>query len=125
MDRTLMKHVGILTASQFAVNAGFGVIIPIMPALSVELGLSATAVGFLIASPSITRLLLNMPAGQWADTLGRKPLMVGGTLLTAAGGIATGFATSLATLLPMRLLGESISVCPQPGPSSFALSALN
>eukprot|EP00927_Polykrikos_kofoidii_P045491 TRINITY_DN39507_c0_g1_i1.p1 TRINITY_DN39507_c0_g1~~TRINITY_DN39507_c0_g1_i1.p1 ORF type:complete len:497 (-),score=52.00 TRINITY_DN39507_c0_g1_i1:76-1566(-) len=119
MDHTLMKHVGVLTGSQFVVNMGIAVIIPILPALALQLGLSTAAVGFVVTCPSITRLLMNMPAGQLADRFGRKPLMVGGTLLSAIGGIGTGLASSFVTLVSFRLLVGCGSAASHAGATAY------
>ena len=39
---------------------------------------------------AVARVVLNLPLGRLADTVGRKPLMRYGTLVTAAGSIGTG-----------------------------------
>ena len=106
MDRTLMKHVAILTGSQLMLNMGFSQVVPVLPLFAQQMGghLGATGVGLIIAAPSITRLLFNIPLGRLCDKVGRKPLMWAGTGCTAIGTIATGFATSIETMLPWRLL---------------------
>lgn len=50
------------------------------------------------------RVLLNLPLGRRSDSHGRKPLMVAGTVITAAGAVATGLAGSLPAILAGRLL---------------------
>ena len=58
----------------------------------------------IIAAPSAARLLCNIPLGRLCDKVGRKPLMWTGTGCTAIGTIATGFSTSIESMLPWRLL---------------------
>ena len=87
-------------------NLGMGFMVPVLPLFAREMGghLGATGVGLIIAAPSITRLLCNLPFGMLADKIGRKPLMWVGTGLTAVGNIATGFVGSLGSMLCWRLL---------------------
>jgi MFS family permease len=105
--------VGILSASQFAGNLGFGCVIPVLPLFASEIGLGASGVGLIVSAPALTRLLFNFPFGRAADRVGRKPLMVGGQLVTAAASVATAFSASLAPLFASRLLlgvGSSASM---------------
>mmetsp|Transcript_2640 Transcript_2640/g.5825 ORF Transcript_2640/g.5825 Transcript_2640/m.5825 type:complete len:403 (-) Transcript_2640:205-1413(-) len=87
--------------------------VPVMPMLAAQMGshLGATGIGMVISAPSIAMLLLNVPAGRLCDTIGRKPLMYGGTLMSALGTFLTAFAGSISTLIPCRLLvGAGICV---------------
>ena len=119
LPKTLVRDVGILTGSQFIITAGFGIIIPVLPMLSNMFGLGATGIGALVAAPSAVRVLLNMPMGQLADRIGRKPLMVAGTIASAVGGIGTGLASTLMTLLPMRALVGAGSASSMAGSSAY------
>lgn len=101
------RHVGILVSAQLMLNLGISQIVPVLPYYATEAGgLSAAGLGTVLAMPSASRLLVNMPLGRLADTIGRKPLMVGGTVLTAVGILGTGFAMphGLLALIPFRLL---------------------
>jgi len=87
-------------------NIGFSQMVPVMPLFVAELGghLGATGVGMVIAAPSAAMLFLNVPLGRVCDTLGRKPLMYCGTAMTAAGMLATAYATNVPVLTMCRLL---------------------
>lgn len=98
------KKVTVLTGSQFIVNSGFGFIIPILPVFAKELGMGASGVGLILSLPSITRIISNKWLGEVADTWGRKPPMVAGTILMSISAAGTGLATSFATVAPFRLL---------------------
>lgn len=102
----VLPLVAILTGSQVVLNLGMGFMVPVLPLFAREMGghLGATGVGLIIAAPSITRLVCNLPFGMLADKIGRKPLMWVGTGLTAVGTMATGFVTSLGSMLWWRLL---------------------
>ena len=95
LDSTTLRHIGVLTASQFVVNAGFAAVVPVLPLFAAQLGLGATGVGAILALPSASRLALNLHCGAAADRVGRKPLMVLGAVLTAASQFGTAFGLLL------------------------------
>jgi MFS family permease len=94
----------ILTTAGAVLNLSFGVVLPAFPTLSADLGLGASGVSLLLALPSATRLLFNIPMGRHADRSGRVPLMVLGECLAGIGVAGTGLATSLPLILCARLL---------------------
>ena len=104
LPKGMTKTVAILTGSQFINNLGFGCVIPVLPLFASDMGLGASGVGMILSTSALARIVLNMPFGRLADKIGRKPLMVGGQLLTAGASIGTGFATSLPALLACRLM---------------------
>ena len=104
LDPTTLRHIGVLTASQFVVNAGFAAVVPVLPLFAAQLGLGATGVGAILALPSASRLALNLHCGAAADRVGRKPLMVLGAVLTAASQFGTAAATTLWAIVPCRFL---------------------
>ncbi|CAJ1328896.1 unnamed protein product [Effrenium voratum] len=98
------KDFNTLLLAQFPVFVAVGALIPVLPLYGQEFGLSQSSVGLLVSSPSLAKLLLNVPFGQLADSIGRRMLMVGGMVLCAVGDIGTGLATSLPFLILARLL---------------------
>jgi MFS family permease len=98
------RDVGILTTSQFVNNLGFGCVIPVLPIFATDMGLGPSGVGLILSTSAVSRLVLNIPFGRMADTVGRRPLMVGGQLLTAVASFGTAAAGTLPTLLACRLL---------------------
>ena len=119
LPRGMVRSVAILTSSQFVITAGFGIIIPVLPMFAAQLDLGAAGVGAIIAAPSAMRVLLNMPMGRMADRIGRKPLMVAGTIASGIGGFGTGFAGGLASLLPFRALVGAGSAASMAGSSAY------
>jgi len=87
----MMQQLGIVTCGSFLTSMGYGVMVPILPSLSAELGMGATGVGILLSAPSATRLLLNLPAGAMADAGRRRACMVGGTAICAVGAFGTAY----------------------------------
>ena len=100
----MTRLVAILTGSQFMNNLGFGCVIPVLPLFAADMGLGASGVGMILSTSALARVALNIPMGRAADKIGRKPLMVGGQVLTAAASIATGLCASLPALLACRLM---------------------
>ncbi|PID62157.1 MAG: tetracycline resistance MFS efflux pump [Ignavibacteriae bacterium] len=84
---------------------GFGLLIPILPTFaSKELGISDVNIGIIIASFSFMQFLFNPIIGSYSDKIGRKPIIMGTLLITAASYIIFSFATSFWILLFSRML---------------------
>ena len=79
-------------------------IITVLPLFAQSIGFGAAGIGLIIALPQLTKLALNLPIGHLVDVYGRKPCLVWGSLIDAAGQLATGLSTALAPLVPARLL---------------------
>jgi len=100
-----------LLLAQFPLFLGVGALIPVLPLYGKEFGLSQSSIGLLVSSPSVAKLLLNVPMGRLADTLGRRPLMVIGMLVLALGDIGTGLAVALPALIAGRFVtGAGLSI---------------
>lgn len=84
-----------LCASTGCMMLGHGVATPIVPMLSSSLGASASAVGLALSAFGASRLALNIPIGLAADRFGRKPVLVGGAVVSAIGMAGSGLATDM------------------------------
>ena len=120
-DVALRRDVGILVGSQMMLNIGVAQVVPVFPLLATEMGLGAAGTGLLISAPAFARLAVNLPLGRLADTVGRKPLMRWGTLITAAGQFGTGLVmtSGLPAVLGMRLLIGAGSASSMSGSSAM------
>lgn len=120
-DVALRRDVGILVGSQMMLNVGVAQVVPVFPLLATEMGLGAAGTGLLISAPAFARLAVNLPLGRLADTVGRKPLMRWGTLITAAGQFGTGLVmtSGLPAVLGMRLLIGAGSASSMSGSSAM------
>jgi DHA1 family multidrug resistance protein-like MFS transporter len=102
--RQLMTNVGFLTISLVTFVQFFnrtGAIFAVVPLMAVErLGLDAATIGFALTAASLCNIALVGITGQLVDRLGRKPVIVPGCLIAAAG--FAGFA--LSTGYPMFVL---------------------
>ncbi|KAH8064017.1 hypothetical protein JL721_8416 [Aureococcus anophagefferens] len=113
------RQIAILSGSSFVANAGFGCIIPVLPSLSESLSLGAVGVGVILSAPAAARVVLNVRLGALADEIGRRPLMIAGSALGAAGTFATGSAGSLLELVPARLLAGAGSAATLAGAQAY------
>ena len=78
--------------------AGHSCVAPVLPMFAEEFGASAAQVGATLSAFALARLVLNVPFGSLADSIGRKPLMVAGPLITAAGMLGSAQCQSLSLI---------------------------
>ncbi|PYE55458.1 MFS transporter [Deinococcus yavapaiensis] len=88
---------------------GLGVVIPVVPALVAKLADHtvdpARALGWLVASFALAQLLAAPTLGALSDRFGRRPILLVGTLLTAASYALASLAPTLGWLFLARALG--------------------
>ena len=94
-----------LAAAALAFYVAGGIILPVTPSF-VETRLSGSAfeVGLVFASYAIASLALRPIVGWSSDRFGRRPLLVGGAVLTVAGMLLHLFAADIAVLVTARSL---------------------
>ncbi|MFK7965620.1 MAG: MFS transporter [Burkholderiaceae bacterium] len=83
---------------------GFGALLPVLPLYAQSFGVSASAIGMTIAVYGLARFLIAMPCGQMADTLGRRPTLAAGGLISAVGNLWCAFASSYAEFIMARFV---------------------
>lgn len=94
------RDFGLLFISGFCFMACLYMVIPVLPLYMIEVaGMSRTQVGVLIASITITSMLVRPYIGRKSDRLGRKPLMIFGSLVFIAGSLIFIVARSTVPLL--------------------------
>lgn len=100
-----------LSMIMFTNMFGFGMIMPVIPLYGRTFDISSTMIGLLVTSFGVARLLANYPAGQLADRLGRRRLLLAGPLVSACGA-SIAFLTSdywlLITALAIQGIGSAI-----------------
>ena len=77
--------VALVTFATFTYIVAYSIAIPVLPALSRQLGASPTMIGLLFGSFGVTLLTVSVPMGAVSDRIGRKNNMI---LFTALGAIA-------------------------------------
>jgi MFS family permease len=100
-----------VSVSTMLVMMGAGILGPVLPLFTVELGFGAAAAGAAVGAFALARLLFNVPLGALSDTRGRRILIVVGPAVVAVGMIGSGVATGLVSLIMWRFvagLGSSM-----------------
>lgn len=103
--RLLTRAFVALSAATLAFFVAAGIVLPVAPQFASDaLGADETGVGVAIASFSIAALLLRPLVGWSTDRFGRRPLLIGGALLTVAALGLHLVATDLVTFIAARAL---------------------
>src|SRR5450756_505695 len=84
---------------------GFGLIVPIVPLFAASFGVAQTAIGLAISVYGLGRLLFDLPMGRLTDRLGRRTIIIAGTIITAVGSLLCGLSTDFAQLIVFRFIG--------------------
>ena len=104
-ERHLTGGILFLLAGLAALGAlATNIILPAFPQIGAELAVSAPELGFLLSSFFVAFALGQLVAGPLSDRFGRKPLVLGGLAVFAAGSIVC----ALADTLPVLVLGRVI-----------------
>lgn len=77
---------------------------PLLPLLARDLGATPPMVGFVVGASTLTGILVKLPAGAWSDVLGRRPLLMVGTIVFAAMPFTYLGVASLGALIALRFL---------------------
>lgn len=83
---------------------GFSAVVPVVALYAEAFGVSNAAIGMTIAIYGLSRLLVNIPAGNVADRFGRKHALAIGGLLTAIGATACAVAPTYELFLVARFV---------------------
>lgn len=88
-----------------AVNQlGFGSIVPVIPLYAREYGVPQSLIGLAVAVYGLARMVLNVPGGQLADRVGRRPALALGGFVTAVGHAICALAPDYAAFLGGRFV---------------------
>lgn len=83
---------------------GFGSVVPVVPLYARSFGVPQSAIGLTIGIYGLARFLINVPAGNVADRLGRRGTLVIGGALTVLGNVACGLAPGYSPFLVGRFV---------------------
>jgi MFS transporter, DHA1 family, multidrug resistance protein len=92
-----------IALSSFLVGTSISMILPLMPVFCSEIGISSSGYGIIVGAMGLSRLIANLPAGWLADKVGRRPLLIGGPLITAVGMLGMGLSTTFSAFLSFRI----------------------
>lgn len=115
------QQILILAIANVIFTLGFGIIIPVLPYYSRNLGADAFTLGLLMASFSLMQFIFAPYWGMLSDRIGRKPVLAIGLIGFGLSFIIFGLSTQLWMLFVSRIVGGALSA----GifPASFALIA--
>lgn len=83
-------------------TALLGLIAPLLPEIEQRTGAGDAALGLALAAYAMPILVVSIPTGRLADRIGRRPLLLGGLVLTGIGSVLIAFSDSLIVLLAGR-----------------------
>ena len=95
----------ILLGNLFLSFLGISLVIPVMPTLMNELGLTGSTVGNLVAVFALVQMIVSPIAGKWVDQYGRKPIIIIGLIIFAISELLFGLGKSVMVLFISRMLG--------------------
>jgi DHA1 family multidrug resistance protein-like MFS transporter len=81
---------------------GMGLASPVLPLFAREFGLSITMVGLVITMFAASRALIDIPAGRISDIIGRRPTLIAGPVILAAGSLGCGLSAEYWQLMIFR-----------------------
>lgn len=117
----ISRDFSILLASLAVVALGFGILTPIIPKFAVDtLRMNESEIGLVYSLFAITFAFFMLPAGYWADRVGRKPLIISGILIFATTTLALAFITDKYQFAALRAL-EGVGAATVT-PAAFALT---
>lgn len=90
----------LITANQL----GFGAIVPVTALYAEDFGVSNTAIGLTVAIYGLARLVMNVPSGRVADTMGRRWTLALGGILTVIGTVICAVAPTYEVFLGGRFI---------------------
>ncbi len=115
----LKLTIGILLGNLFIAFLGIGLVIPVMPTIMNELGLSGSTVGYLVAAYAIAQMAGSPFAGKWVDSYGRKPMIMIGLFIFAFSEVLFGLGKSVEVLFVSRILGGFSAAFIMPAVTAF------
>ena len=104
-DRLLTPAFIRLAVADLAYFTATGVAIYTLPLwVTGPVGSDTAGAGLAFGAFAVSALILRPVAGRLADTRGRRPLLVGGALISALGMLGTAYADNLVLVVLLRLL---------------------
>ncbi len=119
MDSKKKITLAILLGNLFIAFLGIGLIIPVLPKIMNEMGISGTVVGFLTAAFALTQLIFSPFAGKWVDKFGRKIMIVLGLFIFGFSEFLFGMGKTIEVLFISRILGGVSAAFIMPAVTAF------
>ncbi len=116
---------GLLLMNLFIAFLGIGLVIPVLPTLMNELGLTGTTVGYLTATFAIAQLIVSPLAGKAVDKIGRKIMIVIGLFVFGISEFLFGIGKEIEMLFISRVLGGISAAFIMPAVTAFIADITN
>jgi DHA1 family multidrug resistance protein-like MFS transporter len=113
-----------VTVSFLMTGTSVGIVIPCMPVLVSQLGITPSGFSLVISAFGLSKLLGNIPSAYYVDTVGRKPMLVAGLVLCAVGVGGVGFIESLSSSINPLLMLIASRFAVGIGVSAFSSGAM-
>jgi DHA1 family multidrug resistance protein-like MFS transporter len=104
MPPVIKKVFPILGFSIFCSTIGIGIIIPLLPLYANKLGATGTWIGVIVATYSISRVIIIPFIGPFSDRKGRKKILVAGLFIFIISSLGYVWANNIASLILIRLI---------------------
>lgn len=117
--KTHKVTLGLLLLNLFIAFLGIGLVIPVLPTLMNELGITGTTVGYLTAAFAIAQLIVSPFAGRAADKFGRKIMIVIGLFIFGISEFLFGIGREIEMLFISRILGGVSAAFIMPAVTAF------
>ena len=123
--KTQKITLGLLLMNLFIAFLGIGLVIPVLPTLMTELGITGTVVGYLTAAFAIAQLIISPFAGKAADKFGRKIMIVIGLFIFGISELLFGLGKEIEVLFISRILGGISAGFIMPAVTAFIADITN
>ncbi|GLB61435.1 multidrug efflux MFS transporter NorA [Cytobacillus sp. NCCP-133] len=110
---------GLLLTNLFIAFLGIGLVIPVLPTLMNELGITGTTIGYLTAAFALAQLIVSPFAGRAADKWGRKIMIVMGLFIFGFSELLFGIGKEIELLFVSRILGGISAAFIMPAVTAF------
>ena len=119
MEKKQKLTLGLLLMNLFIAFLGIGLVIPVLPTLMNELGISGKVVGYLTAAFALTQLIVSPFAGKAVDRFGRKIMIVLGLFVFGFSEFLFGLGKTIEVLFISRILGGVSAAFIMPAVTAF------
>lgn len=109
----------LLLLNLFIAFLGIGLVIPVLPSLMNELGITGKTIGYLTAAFAIAQLIFSPFAGKAVDKFGRKIMMVIGLFIFGFSEFLFGLGKEIEVLFISRILGGISAAFIMPAVTAF------
>ena len=116
---------GVLLAAVFVISLGYGIVLPVLPAIIARLGGAADStaiarhVGWLTAAYVAAPLVMAIVWGRLSDVVGRRPVIIVALLGFAVTLVVTALAPNLTALYIGRILNGGFAAAVSPTVQAF------